>query len=280
MTPKNFILRSVCIASVIIIFGLSCKKENKKNEDSSQSEQTATAVSTSATAYFALNSAFDAIFSNGVPDAESERTGIISERKYGCANVTVTPSGLIVFPKNVLVDFGTGCTLRGYNGKGSVSFTLDKWIFIPGTAIIPEFHDFSVNGYKIEGDYKISTISATEFKVDIIDGIVTSPDNHIFHLKGIQYYTQTKGASTPFVFGDDTYSITGDINTSSYLGDIKGTITSPLIKEVSCFNINKGAIAFTDINNITAVLDFGDGTCDNKATIKIGSFVFPVTLPF
>jgi hypothetical protein len=260
MTPKNFILYSACTALVIVIFGLSCKKENKKNEDASDSEQTARSVSTSATAYFVLNNAFDAIFSNGIPDAESERTRIISDRKYGCANVTVSPAGLVVFPKTVVVDFGIGCTLRGYNGKGSVSFTLDKWIFIPGTTVTPAFHDFFVNGYKIEGDYKITTVSATEFKVDIIDGVVTSPDNHIFHLKGVQYYTQTKGANTPFVFGDDTYAVTGDINTSSYLGEIKGTITSSLIKEVSCFNINKGVIAFTDVNNTTAVLDFGDGT--------------------
>lgn len=280
MTPKHFIPRLVCAASVIILFGLSCKKETKKTEDASQSEQTATTVSTSANAYFILNNAFDVLFANGIPDEESERTGNISDRKYGCATVTASPSGLTGFPKTVVVDFGSGCTLRGYTGKGSVSFVLDKWIFIPGTTITPQFHNFSVNGYSIEGDYTITTISATEFKVEIIDGVVTSPDNNVFHLKGTQYYTQTKGAATPFVFGDDAYSITGDINTSSYLGEIKGTITSALIKDVSCFNINKGAIAFSDVNNITAVLDFGDGTCDNKATIKVGSFVFPVTLPF
>jgi len=280
MYPKSLITHSLFIAIVVILFTTSCTKEAKKNVDDAQAKKTATDISTSANAYFVLSNAFDIVLANGIPDEESERSGDVSDRKYGCATVTATPSGMLIFPKQIRIDFGSGCTLRGYTGKGAVSFTLDKWVFTPGASVKPVFNDFSVNGYKIEGDYTITTISATKFKVDIVDGVVTDPNGTVYHLKGAQYYTQTKGANTPFVFRDDTYEITGDLSTSSPLGEIEGTITSALVKNVDCYNISKGIISFTDANNTTAVLDFGDGTCDNKATIKVGQFTLPVTLPF
>ncbi len=276
MIFKTSFSRSLCIVLASSLLIVSCNKETKQTDISADSEKSVAAVSASATAYTVLNSAFDILFATGIPETESGRA--TADRKYGCASVTAKPGGLVDFPKEVVVDFGTGCTLRGYSGKGSVSFILNQWIFIPGTEIVPQFNNFYVNGYKIEGDYKVTTVSATEFKIDIVDGIVTFPNGTVFHLKGVQYYTQTEGSNTPFVFGDDTYSITGDISSASSLGNIDGTITSPLIKEIACYNITAGTIDFTGAN-ITATLDFGDGACDNVGTIKIGPLTFPVTLP-
>ncbi|MCC6286796.1 MAG: hypothetical protein IT249_02825 [Chitinophagaceae bacterium] len=270
--------RTLCVALAAYALIASCKKDARKTETSdAQNQETVASVSASATAYSALNTALDIMFVTGAPESESGR--VTSGRKYGCATVTASPGGLVDFPKNVLVDFGTGCTLRGYNAKGSISFKLDQWISIPGTEVVPVFNNFYVNGYKIEGDYKITAISATEFKIDIIDGIITIPNGTAFHLKGVQHYTQTAGSSTPLVFGDDIYSITGNISSTSSLGDIDGTITSPLVKEVACNNITAGKVDFKTTLS-TATLDFGDGTCDNKGTIYIGPLSFPVTLPF
>lgn len=276
MIFTSFVSRTLCIALVSSVLIVSCQKEAKQTETPADAEKSVAAVSASATAYSVLNSALDIMFVAGAPESESGKAA--SGRKYGCATVTATPGGLVHFPKDVMVDFGTGCTLRGYTGKGSVSFTLNQWVFIPGTEIVPVFNDFYINGYKIEGDYKITTVSATEFTVDIIDGIVTFPDETVFHLKGTLHYTQTKGADTAFVFGDDTYAITGDIASTSTLGAIDGTITAPLIKEISCNNITAGTIDFKTTTS-TATLDFGDGACDNKGTVKTGPLSFPVTLP-
>lgn len=276
MVFTNSVSRILSAALVLSIFLAGCQKENKPAETPAENDKAVAAISASATAYSVLNSALDIMFVTGVPGSESGR--LTSDRKYGCATVTATPGGLVDFPKNIVVDFGTECTLRGYTGKGSVSFTLNQWIFIPGTVIVPQFHDFYVNGYKIEGDYTITTVSATAFKVDIIDGVITFPDGTVFHQKGALDYTQTKGDDTPFVFGDDTYAITGDIASTSALGNIDGTITSPLIKEVACNNITAGVIDFKMAFS-TATLDFGDGTCDNKGIVKIGPLSFPVTLP-
>lgn len=270
--------RALSAAFALLVLIASCKKEAKKTASSdAQNKETVAAASASVTAYAVLNTALDIMFVTGAPESESERA--TADRKYGCATVTATPGGFVDFPKEVVVDFGTGCTLRGYTGKGSVSFTLNQWIAIPGTEIVPVFNDFYVNGYKIEGDYKITTVSATAFKIDIIDGIVTFPNGTVFHLKGTQNYTQTAGSSTPLVFGDDVYSITGDIASTSSLGDIEATITSPLIKEIACNNITSGKIDLKT-NNATATLDYGDGTCDNTGTLIIGPLSFPVTLPF
>ena len=270
--------RSLCVTLASSVLIVSCQKDAKKTEPAADNQKSVEAVSASTTAYAVLNTAFDVLFATGVPDSESGRA--TANRKYGCATVTATPGGLVDFPKKVVVDFGAGCTLRGYTGKGSVNFNLSQWMFIPGTEIVPQFNDFYVNGYKIEGDYKITTVSATEFKVDIIDGIITFPTGTVFHLKGTEYYKQTQGADTPLVFGDDTYSITGNIaSTSSLFGDLDATIVKPLIKEVACNNITTGSMDLKG-TGLAATLDFGDGTCDNKGTLQIGPFSFSVTLPF
>lgn len=179
----------------------------------------------------------------------------------------------------MVIDFGTGCTLRGYQGQGSIRFSLTQWIFIPGTEIIPEFHEFYVNGYKIEGDYKVTTLSATEFKVDIMDGIVTAPEGTIYHFKGTQYYEQTAGANTAFKFSDDVYAITGSGTVTTPTGSAALEITTPLVKEITCTNIVSGLLNIK-AQNMDANLNFGDGTCDNQGTLIIGPFSFPVTLPF
>lgn len=279
MIFKQSISRMLFMALTASVLTISCSKEAKKSEPTdAEKKQSESAIAASTTAYSVINSAFNAIFVTGTADTESGRS--TADRKYGCATVTATPGGLVGFPKDILIDFGTGCTLRGYTGKGSISFTLNQWISITGTEITPVFNNFYVNGYKIEGDYKITTVSPTKLKVDLIDGIVTFPDGTVFHQKGTLYYDQTNGGDTPLIFGDDAYSITGDIaSTSTSLGTVDGTISSPLIKEIACNNISAGKIDFKTLFT-TAVLDFGNGTCDNQGTLTLGGISLPVTLPF
>lgn len=267
---------SLSLLFAFVVAGSACQKDAQNKDVSKPTDEQVSTLTNISTPYLVLNSALDALFTVALVGDDNPASG----RRYGCANVTATPGGANnVYPKTVLIDFGTGCTLRGYHGKGSISFGLNQIVFIPGTEIEPDFHDFYINGYKIDGDYKVTTISPTEFKVDIIDGVVTAPDNTVYHLKGTQYYNQTAGATSPFLFSDDTYEITGSADVTTPTGDAELTVKTALVKEIACTNIVSGVLNIK-AENLDADLDFGDGTCDNVGTITVGPFTVPVTLPF
>lgn len=265
---------SLLLASIFAVG--SCQKEARDKETGQPSKEQVDVAVANTTSYLVLNNALDAMFAVALSTGDES---LVSGRRFGCANVTATPGGADdQYPKNVLIDFGTGCTLRGVHGKGSISFVLSQLPFIPGTVIIPEFHDFYVNGYKIEGEYKVTTITPTQFKVDVIDGVVTDPDNLVYHVKGVQYYNQLAGATSPFVFADDAYEITGNGAVSSPLGDADIEVTTPLLKDVNCTSIVSGIITIQSVG-LNGTLDFGNGVCDRKATLTVGPFRVDVTLP-
>ncbi len=275
---QNF--RSLYLMGTLLFSTLifSCNKEVEQKNDQPD-EQSLSVARETVNVYAVLNGAFTAILSGSIPS-----DGKVSGRKFGCANITANPGGLTGYPKDILVDFGTeDCTLRGYTGNGSVSFTLNQWIYEPGAVIEPVFNNFYVNGYKVEGTYKITTEAADKFKVEIIEGIITSESGAKFELTGEQYYTQIEGGNTPIVFGDDVFSITGEVDGVSMGLPTKGHIKTPLIRAVDCDNISAGVL-YVEAGEIVGDLDFGDGTCDNEGilttTLAGQVFEIPMTLPF
>ena len=273
--------RLVFLCIGLMFFIVSCKKEEKKTNSTEPHPEAADQVAASMTANAVVNSVLNIMIANGSSESENESSSA-SDRKYGCATVKVSPGDLVSFPKIVTVDFGTGCAIKGYKGKGIINFALSQWMFLPGAEIKPGFDNFYVNGYKVEGDYVITTISADnglQYKVNIKDGIITFPDGKVYHLKGTQFYKQIKGEKTVFAVNDDMYSITGDIAIESDKGTMNGKIVEPLISKMSCGDITEGNIEFKT-DTTTAVLDFGNGECDKKGTVQIGASHFPVNFPF
>ena len=79
---------------------------------------------------------------------------------------------------------------------------------------------------------------------------------------------------------DDIFLITGNASVTNAAGARRtATILSALQKKYICRNIDKGSIKFQGPNHI-AVLDYGNGECDNIATISInGRPSRTITLP-
>ncbi|MBK7884406.1 MAG: hypothetical protein IPJ81_11930 [Chitinophagaceae bacterium] len=86
---------------------------------------------------------------------------------------------------------------------------------------------------------------------------------------GITNIVQTAGYQTPYNLLDDIFSMTGNHTVSNATGASRtSVITQPLQKKTICESIDKGTITIQGPNH-TAVIDFGNGTCDNVATISI-----------
>ncbi len=194
-------------------------------------------------------------------------TGILS-----CATVTVTPQ--VGFPKNIVIDFGTGCTSpNSVLRSGKINVTLTDSLRSPGSVATMTFDNFKVGRFKKEGTItwtNTSTAGTKSWRRTCVNGKITNTltSNYWLH-SGTQDIVQTAGATTPLILTDDVFSITGSRTVTNANGRTRtGIVLTALQKKTSCDNIDKGTYKIQGTNHY-AIIDFGNGTCDDQATISI-----------
>jgi hypothetical protein len=263
------------LLGVAVMFN-SCKKdkeEEQTNNDQTEAAQLSVANNIAETMY-------DDVFNTVLLDGQSNN---VAGRGNSCATVTLSNSDPGVFPKIMTLDFATGCTgFDGLTRKGKIIATLSGPIRTAGTSITISFDNYSVNDFKLEGEFSITNNSGNSglsFTTQTTNGKLTYPGGTLFYThSGNHTLTQTAGAGTPS-FLDDSFSLTGSGTTTSSLGNsLTVNITTALVKKATCSNIVSGVEQFT-YNNINGTLDFGDGSCDNLAALTIGSYHQTVILP-
>jgi hypothetical protein len=189
-----------------------------------------------------------------------------------CATVTITGT----FPsKNIKIDFGTGCT--GPNGrvrKGIINIVLTDSMYKPGSVATITFDNYFVNGYKREGTIvRTNTTQVGSFTRShnrtVTNGKITAPDGRTWTHSCNINITQIAGLLTPCDWTDDAYSIEGTRTATNAQGKTRtATTQTALQKKVSCSNIDQGILKIQGPNHF-ALIDFGNGTCDNLATISV-----------
>lgn len=282
-------------AMMSLVLG-SCKKSDVSNVTASNDSKAATLSDSSTVAenvyYDVLNNAFvgysDNVSIMGV--SQSGKTTILSTGTEGtgtghlsCATYTISDSVHGHYPKTLTLDFGTGCTsIDGVIRTGKLIYTFSGPLFTPGTTVSVSFNQYTVKGYGIQGAYAItnnSTQNGVSFTTLVTNGILTCPDATNFHYSHNKTYTQTAGASTPFDISDDVYAISGNSAFSSSDGSsLVLNVTTPLVRNFTCLNITQGVVSFVYNQDISGTIDFGDGTCDNTASLKVGNISSTVTL--
>jgi len=187
-----------------------------------------------------------------------------------CATVTITP--LSGFPKTIVIDFGTACTFNGNTRSGKIRVVLSDSVRRAGSTAVMTFENYIINGYKIEGTYtwtNTSTPGTRSWTRRTENGKVTVvASGRYWTHSGLRTVVQTAGVST-YTRVDDVFSITGNhtvTNAANVSRDI--TVLEALQKKTACANIDKGKLKVQGPNHY-AVIDFGDGTCDNLATLSI-----------
>jgi len=196
-----------------------------------------------------------------------------------CAAVSVTPNA---FPKTIVIDFGTGCTsVDGIARAGKINIVLSDSVHHPGATAVMTFENYKVFGYKIEGTItwtNTSTPNGISWTREIDNGKVTEPIGGYYWLhEGTKNVVQTAGTNTPLNFLDDVYSVTGNHTVTNPAGKTRTvTILEALEKKTTCHNISKGKMKIQAQTHF-AILDYGDGTCDNVAIITIDG-VAPITI--
>jgi len=270
---QNRICSHLLLAAAIILTTVTaCKKDNDNTTDP------AVASATEALRSQQLITSSFGIALRGAQEADGLVSQSVDDR---CGSVTISPLDPAVFPKVITLDYGTGCTdSDGKTRSGKVTLTVEK-IWEPGSAISLQYDNYKEDNAQLSGKFTFkneSTPGAGIFSILAEDIQAADGNGNTLAYDAVQTFTQTAGFVTWWDWSDDVYNITGTIQSVLTNGEtVSWTIQTPLVKANNCFWISAGT-GTLNINGLDALVDYGDGTCDNKATVTVNGQTFPITL--
>ena len=200
-----------------------------------------------------------------------------------CFTITVVPNIPHVFPKTVTIDFGTGCLGRdGKFRKGKIVSIYTNPMMVPHAKVSTTFIGYYVDSFKIEGTHiteNTSTPNMQGWKVKVIDGKITNINTNRWRKwNSVKDVLQIAGNGTPNFPLDDIYKIEGAATGSNSGGHTWASlIVESLIKKFACPWIVQGKVRLNR-DGRTALLDYGNGNCDNQAIIYINGVPHIITL--
>jgi hypothetical protein len=192
----------------------------------------------------------------------------------------ISPDGGF-WPRQVIVDFGDGCSHTKRVRKGKILITVSGPMWEQGSSRTVELEDFYVNDHKVEGTRVVTNEGRwTEgeyegkryFSVVLTDGKVYVPDSDIVISKEVnRTRTFVEGEDTRWDTRDDIWYIDGIASGINRKGiPFTREITSSLWKEIGCRFITKGAVLISAEGRPDVILDYGNGDCDFEATVTVG----------
>jgi hypothetical protein len=296
MKTVNMFTKST--AAVILIFALLLTACNKERSSGGLTDEAAVEAITNDNE---ADAAYDEVFNNtmGIGSEAGEDLGLtagvgvfgrmedngyVSGRvdSQRCFTITVTPQQPGTFPKTVTLNFGDGCLGRdGKLRKGKIITVYTGPMRISGSKATTTFDRYKVDSMAVEGTHIVTNNSLSNNKIfttTVLNGKLSWDSGRWVKWSTTRTVAQLEGNGTPNFPGDDLFAITGagrgeNSNSKSWAHEI----IEPLIKKFSCRWISKG-IVHIRINDKTGILNFGDGQCDNKATITVNGNTRTITL--
>lgn len=274
---------------VIVSFTvLSCQKNDKAPSTSQQSSAQT----------LLMNATNDVVQATTLESQDVEDI-VGADSANTCRVITYEPSKN-VYPHKKIIDFGSGCKSADgitRSGKKIITFYAD-----PDTASVGTmFSETTYDNFYVDGIHVTGTVQS------YVDVIPTVPGHVIKNVsnKSLQdssgnsktftatnYWQQIQGMNTA-TRQDDVFQITGSAKGNETLDGAtaiqwtsKIDQLNPLIKPADCFWRTKGSVDVSlhivtgGGSDFTEVLDYGNGDCDNKATLSInGGTPQDITLP-
>jgi len=274
----------------------SCSKEKSRSASDIEQEVNASKASSESDAEAEL--VFNGIFDDAIgvnDEVGMAGTGVFG-RLTACYTVTVTHLNAgNVFPIRIVVDFGTtGCLGNdGHVRRGKVITEYTNRLLYPGAIATTTFDGFYVDSIHVQGRHKITNTSSPvtnppnrQFTVEVDTARLSRPNGDYSEWNSHKVITQIEGLDTHSFPLDDVFKIEGTahgrVKRGALLVAWESNVTESLIKRFNCRWIVKGKIRTVRLNTTNspwvAVLDFGDGNCDNRAVITINGIRHEITL--
>lgn len=296
MKSKLTLLRlaSVLAITTAIVFS-SCKKDNQ-SDDLQKEEELNLSIETVANYSIAAEQFDDVLNITQSASAEDagEDIGLGTPNAFmrdagdtvrKCYTINVIPKIRGEWPKTVTINYGDGCMGKdGKFRKGRIVSIYTKPAFMPGSVVSTTFVGYQVDSFAISGTHKVTNTSTDKrisFKVEVLEGKLTNTNTGFWRKhQSNREFTQLEGWNSDINPLRNGYRMTGTTQGSNSIGHLYKTKTeTPLIRKFDCRWISKGILKIWRNDHATpATLDFGDGTCDNKAVLTFRDRTKTITL--
>lgn len=278
---RFFILLSI---TALAIFAFSCK-EPEDHDTPPTTQETLTALSE----YSLVNKLFSDSFSEADDAAkysDEQIDGDKSGTKEGYPIITISPLDATTWPKDITVDYGTTNYLcqDGRSRRGIIHIETTGFYRDPGTVITITFENYYQNDYKVEGTQIVTNQGRNDdqhlvYTVEINNGKVTTPLSKVINYEENTSREWVAGEETILNICDDNYFITGTQNGMSS-DSITYTLTvQNRLDVLVCCRYIRGGILDVDMEGLaTITVNYGDGACDENATVSINNTEYPIVM--
>lgn len=242
----------------------------QKDEDDSSNEEISTTSSKNNELADNLYSDMDNVVNITVtPLEEDETRSMLLKSDNSCADISFELSQDSSYLTEVVIDFGTGCDYQGRTRTGKIIITKTDRMRNVGAQTTITLEDYTVDGYAVEGTKTNTTSSislqegSVTYTTEVRNGKITAPDGASF----------TWESDRTTVIG----ILSGDITikgTASGVNQLGIAYTVDIINDIvlkrGCTYITQGTLEVNPEGFATRTVDYGDGTCDNIATVSVG----------
>ncbi|HRH66105.1 MAG TPA: hypothetical protein PLU53_07395 [Bacteroidia bacterium] len=211
--------------------------------------------------------------------AQASATGGIDQRLAAPAeDMQYNFTGCAIVTKDTVnhvltIDFGTGCTGqdgRVRSGKVIVNYSGGGY-FSPGSVWTITFDNYYVDGRHVEGTRTVTNNGLNNsgnmnWSIDAVNMKVTRSDGswRTWNSQRTREMIQGYGDS---LLVNDVYKVNGTASSTHSSGGVFSALITDLIRDNSCHWITSGTIAITPSGGIVRTIDFGNGSCDDLATV-------------
>ncbi|WP_340063458.1 hypothetical protein [Ascidiimonas aurantiaca] len=184
--------------------------------------------------------------------------------------VTVT-TGVTETTRQKTIDFGEGCELRNGNTvSGSILFLYSINMELMSKELSFVLKDFTFNGVQVEGESTVTRVrdnGSGNPQSNVLSSFTLTWESGAEASLALERTREwIEGYGSGF-WADNVFLITGTSVYTNRLGNVwQKTVVTPLRREMACRFLVSGELRLSRNEN-SMMLDYGDGTCDNKALL-------------
>ena len=278
MKTKHF-LATLCVAATILTV-YSCKKETAPTLDTTDNTYIKN-INFAAKAFDDTDPMAEEAYQSGevtfqgmtLPSNSNELNPVMD--KAGCATITRDTVNRIL-----TIDFGTvNCLCQdGKTRRGKITIQHSGPFMATGTTRTFNYTNYFINDNQITGSRVVTNMGLNAnnqlyFQIVVQGAVIMANGNGTLTYSAQRTRTWIAGAGTP-IKTDNVHEITGSSSGTFPNGEtFTANITSPLIKkfEIGCREVVKGIWVMNRSTRPTKTIDYGNGTCDNEATVTVGN---------
>lgn len=224
------------------------------------------------------------IILNGLIKGDVTKSAVVVSDS--CPAITITHLSDGVWPKEISIDFGAGCSgLFDNSRSGKILITVTGPRKVAESKKTVTFDNYYFNGIKVEGTKELENMGYNNnqnlvFSVKLMNGKLTLPDGKEIERSFAHEKEWTAGSLTKNIW-DDEFMITGTTTGKNINGiTYTNTITSALLWKRVCKFFVSGVVKIEREGKDPIEINYGDGVCDAVATVTRGGESKEILLRF